>query len=56
MSDTIINPVYDIQTIRADFPLLGGEMRNKPLVFLDSAASSQKPQQVLDALDFYYKQ
>lgn len=55
MSNTIITPAFDIKTIRADFPLLGEQMRGKPIVFLDSAASSQKPQQVLDALDYYYK-
>jgi len=44
-----------VQQARADFPLLQDEMRGKPLVFLDSAASSQKPKQVLDALDHYYK-
>ena len=55
MSNTVTKSAFDINTIRADFPLLEGDMRGKPLVFLDSAASSQKPQQVLDALDFYYK-
>ncbi|MEL6657848.1 MAG: cysteine desulfurase [Bacteroidota bacterium] len=55
MSNTVTKSAFDIGTIRADFPLLGDDMRGKPLVFLDSAASSQKPQQVLDALDFYYK-
>lgn len=55
MSNTIITPAFDIKTIRADFPLLREQMRGKPIVFLDSAASSQKPQQVLDALDYYYK-
>lgn len=55
MSNIITAPAFDIARIRADFPLLEGEMRGKPLVFLDSAASSQKPQQVLDALDYYYR-
>ncbi len=55
MSNSIITSAFDIDTIRADFPLLGEQMRGKPIVFLDSAASSQKPQQVLDALDYYYK-
>lgn len=55
MSNTITKPAFDIKTVRADFPLLGEQMRGKPIVFLDSAASSQKPQQVLDALDYYYK-
>jgi len=45
---------FPIERIRADFPLLQTEMNGKPLVFLDSAASSQKPQQVLDAIEQYY--
>ena len=36
---------------REDFPILQREINGKPLVFLDSAASSQKPSQVLDAMD-----
>ena len=47
---------FDIEKIRKEFPLLGEEMRGKPLVFLDSAASSQKPQYVIDAIDQYYKE
>ncbi|MEN0048297.1 MAG: cysteine desulfurase [Bacteroidota bacterium] len=45
----------DIQTIRKHFPLLEREMNGKPLVFLDSAASSQKPDVVLEALEHYYE-
>ena len=47
--------VVDISRYRADFPLLNNTMRGKPLVFLDSAASSQKPQVVIDAIANYYK-
>ena len=47
--------VVDISRYRADFPLLNNTMRGKPLVFLDSAASSQKPQIVIDAIADYYK-
>ena len=46
----------DMEKVRADFPLLNREMNGKPIVFLDSAASSQKPQAVIDQLDAYYKQ
>ena len=39
-----------IEAYRADFPILQTEMNGKPLVFLDSAASAQKPQVVIDAM------
>ena len=52
----IAHPVLDIQKIRADFPLLEREMNGKPIVFLDSAASSQKPRQVIEAMNHYYRQ
>ena len=45
----------DFAKIRKDFPLLEREMNGKPIVFLDSAASSQKPRYVIDAMDSYYK-
>ena len=45
----------DFEKIRKDFPLLKREMNGKPIVFLDSAASSQKPNYVLKAMDSYYK-
>jgi cysteine desulfurase/selenocysteine lyase len=41
----------DVTDLKADFPLLAREVHGKPIVFLDSAASSQKPQVVLDAMD-----
>ncbi len=46
--------MFDVQKIRADFPILQLQVRDKPLVYLDNAATSQKPQQVLDALNHYY--
>lgn len=45
----------DITKIRSDFPLLETSMRGKPLVFLDSAASSQKPNVVIDSISDYYR-
>ena len=50
-----IKEAFDISTYRSDFPLLNNTMRGKPLVFLDSAASSQKPQVVIDAISDYYQ-
>jgi len=41
--------------LRADFPILAQEIHGKPLVYLDNAATSQKPKAVLDALRFYYE-
>jgi len=46
----------DVEQIRADFPILGIRPRGKPLVYLDSAATSQKPRQVIDALRRYYEE
>jgi len=45
----------DVAAIRADFPILNRHIHDKPLVYLDSAASSQKPQAVLDAMERYYE-
>jgi len=45
---------FDVERVRADFPILAGTMRGKPLVFLDSAASAQKPQAVIDAISEVY--
>jgi cysteine desulfurase / selenocysteine lyase len=45
---------FDVDTIRRDFPILAREVEGRPLVYLDSAATSHKPQSVIDAeLDFY---
>ena len=44
----------DVQAIRADFPILRREVRGKPLVYLDNAATTQKPRQVIEALTDYY--
>ena len=45
----------DIQSIRKDFPILERQVYGKPLVYLDNAATSQKPRQVIDALVNYYE-
>jgi cysteine desulfurase/selenocysteine lyase len=44
----------DIERIRQDFPILKRQVHGRPLVYLDSAATSQKPQQVIDAIVEYY--
>ena len=46
----------DVQRIRADFPILQRRVKGQSLVYLDNAASSQKPVQVLDAMDRYYRE
>ena len=45
---------YDVERIRADFPILHREVYGKPLVYLDNAASAQKPRAVLDAIQHAY--
>jgi cysteine desulfurase/selenocysteine lyase len=46
--------MYDVQTIRRDFPILSREVNGKPLVYLDNGASAQKPQVVIDAITRAY--
>ncbi len=45
----------DIAAIRADFPIFDRKINGKPIVYLDSGATSQKPRAVLDAMDDYYR-
>ena len=47
-------PAYDVERIRADFPALHQLVHGKPLVYLDNAATTQKPQAVIDRLTRYY--
>jgi len=47
--------MLDIQAIRQDFPILHQEVNGQPLVYLDNAASSQKPNQVIDSISDYYR-
>lgn len=46
--------MLDVSSIRKEFPILDQEVNGHPLVYLDNAASSQKPKMVIDALDNYY--
>jgi cysteine desulfurase/selenocysteine lyase len=48
------NEVWDVERVRQDFPALHQQVHGKPLVYLDNAATSQKPQAVIDALVAYY--
>lgn len=48
--------MYDVTQIRRDFPILARQVHGKPLVYLDSAATSQKPQVVIDALTRFYSE
>ncbi len=49
------NSLFNIEKIRADFPILQQKVNGKPLVYFDNAATTQKPQQVIDAINEYYK-
>ncbi|MEO1544038.1 MAG: cysteine desulfurase [Pseudomonadota bacterium] len=46
---------FDVERVRADFPILFREVYGKPLVYLDNGASAQKPQSVLEAMDHAYR-
>ena len=48
-------PPSTSEKIRADFPILRQQVHGKPLVYLDNAATSQKPQVVIDAITRYYE-
>lgn len=50
----MVQSSLDIQTIRKDFPILNRKVNGQPLVYLDNAATSQTPQQVIDAIVEYY--
>ncbi len=54
LADTMLND-FDIAAIRRDFPILNQQVNGHPLVYLDNAASSQKPVQVINAVDQYYR-
>jgi len=47
--------LFDAQTIRRDFPLLREQVNGRPLVWLDNAATTQKPQSVIDRLSYFYE-
>lgn len=52
---TTTAPVLDVERVRRDFPILARRVNGYPLVYLDNAASSQKPTSVIEAIDDYYR-
>src|SRR5688500_11997924 len=46
---------FDVQGVRGDFPILSTKAHGKPLVYVDNGATTQKPRQVIEALDRYYQ-
>ena len=50
-----VSGAFDVERIRADFPILEQQVHGKPLVYLDNAATSQKPRAVIDAISRYYE-
>ncbi len=52
---SVARSTFDVQKVRADFPILSERVHGKPLVYLDSANTSQKPLPVLEAMDAYYR-
>ncbi|HEX5504301.1 MAG TPA: cysteine desulfurase [Thermomicrobiales bacterium] len=53
--DTTARDTLDVATLRADFPLLAETVNGQPIAYLDNAATSQKPEAVIRALDTYYR-
>lgn len=51
----IQTPIFDVMKIREDFPILKRMVHDKPLIYLDNAATTQKPQIVIDKEKFYYE-
>jgi len=52
---SVPRPALDVEAIRRDFPVLARRVHGKPLCYLDNAASSQRPRQVIDAISAYYQ-
>src|SRR6059058_3921563 len=53
---TVKSAPLDVARIRADFPVLAQTVRGKPLVYLDNAATSQKPRQVIEAMSRVFEE
>src|ERR1043165_2835693 len=52
---SVVTPAFDVEKIREDFPVLKQKIHGKPLVYLDNAATAQKPQSVIDAIRKFYE-
>lgn len=51
----IISPPFDVNLVRRDFPILQEQVNGKQLIWLDNAATTQKPKQVIDRISYFYK-
>lgn len=56
VSEVIETEGFDVERIRADFPILATEVNGKPLIYADNAATTQKPRVVIERLQHYYEQ
>ncbi len=52
---SLVNPPFDVNLVRQDFPILKEKVNGKPLIWLDNAATTQKPQSVIDRLSYFYQ-
>ena len=55
MNSLVLNNRFDVEKIRADFPILHQQVNGQPLVYLDNAATTQKPNSVIEAIANYYR-
>ena len=55
MKNSTAGPVLDVARVRQDFPILKREVHGKPLIYLDNAATAQRPEAVIAAMDDYYR-
>ncbi len=54
-ANRVVKPHFDVEKIRSDFPILAERVHGRPLIYLDSAATSQKPNAVIQAITHYYR-
>lgn len=56
VSSAETQPVFDVESIRRDFPILGRAVRDRRLIYLDNAATTQKPRSVINAIERFYEE